>query len=327
MTHRQWLIALLGCLMFVASGCEREGTSGPASSGDKKKLYWVQPSKGHPVHQLTQIAFSECARKHGYEPVIIGTDGPDVAGTVALAEQAIGRGDAAGMAVWTGTPAYNALIESAGAAGVPVVLPHFPAAEGSVPGARGVISCDPAQYAIEAATEIGKMIGGEGTVAVSQGGFNTTENQVAETFKKTLNEKFPKVKVLDSIEEGFDTSAAIAKASALMQSHPDLKAALSTTGGGAVTWANAQRSAGRKIVIVAMDYTRQNLDLVRDGEVHAVIGQPLWEESCGAAELLDRGSRGEKIDWWTKLPAPIIRKDGLDPYYKLLEKVEAAVGR
>jgi len=135
------------------------------------------------------------------------------------------------------------------------------------------------------------------------------------------------VKVLDPIEEGFDTSAAIAKASAMLQSQPDLKAALSTTGGGAVTWANAQRSAGRKIVIIAMDYTRQNLDLVRDGDVHAVIGQPLWEESCGAADLLDRAARGEKIEWWTKLPAPMIRKDGLDPYYKLLEKVEAAVGR
>jgi ribose transport system substrate-binding protein len=138
---------------------------------------------------------------------------------------------------------------------------------------------------------------------------------------------YPAVKVLAPEEEGFDAPKAIAKAASILQSHPEVVAALSTTGGGPTTWAGAQREAGRKIIAVGMDYTRVNLDLVKDGAVYAMIGQPLWEESFCAAELLDKIVRGEKIPWWTKLPAPFITKDNLAPYYTLIDKVEAAIQR
>src|SRR5689334_19920889 len=96
------LSLLVACLALLCglAGCNR---GGPAA---RKKLYGVQALKGHPVHQMTQTAFQEGRRAHGYEPVVLGTDGPDIAGTVALAEQALATGDVAGMAVWTGNPAY-----------------------------------------------------------------------------------------------------------------------------------------------------------------------------------------------------------------------------
>jgi ribose transport system substrate-binding protein len=177
------------------------------------------------------------------------------------------------------------------------------------------------------AREIGKAIGGKGTVAVTQGSFNTTENLVSEVFAKTLRELYPGVTVLPPQEEGFDAPRAISRAVSILQSNRDIVAVLSTTGNGAITWAGAQRESGRKVVAVAMDYTRVNLDLVRDGSVYALIGQPLWDESYGAAELLDQLTRGQKIPWWTKLPAPFITKDNVGPYLALLDKVEAAIKR
>ncbi len=338
--HLSLLSGALG-LLALLSGCGKQ-TSEPAQTGSGastkqsaqapnskskgKKFYWVQYLKGHPVHQMTQIAFTEGCRKLGYQYEIIGTDSVDMPGTIALAEQAMAKGDAAGMAIWTGDPTFNAFIAKVGKSGIPAVLPHFPVPEGSIPGATGIISCDPAAYAREAAMTIGKAIGGKGTVAVTQGGFNTTENLVAQTFGKTMKEKYPNVKVLDSEEEGLsDAAAAIAKATSILQAHPDVVAALSTTGGGPTTWANAQKEAGRKIVIIGMDYTRVNLDLVKSGQVYAVIGQPLWDESYGAAQLLDKAIKGGKIPWWTKLPAPLITKDKLGPYYTLLDKVEAGL--
>ena len=304
--------------MALAAGCGRHGT--------KRLLCGPQPLKGHPGHQLTQIAFAEGCRKLGYECAVVGTDSDDVAGTIALAEQAPATGGPlAGMAVWTGNPALNPLIARAAAAKVPVVLPHFPAPEGSTPGASGVISCDPAEYAAAAADLIGRAIGGQGSVAITQGSPNTTENLVSKTFARVMAEKYPGVKVLKPQTEGFNAPAAIALAGSIMQANPDLVAALSTTGGGASTWAGAQRDNGRKIVIVGMDYTRANLDLVKKGEVYAVIAQPMWEESYGAAELLDKLARGEKIKWWTKLPAPAITKDNVDQYYAIPDKVEAAL--
>ncbi|MBM3845918.1 MAG: substrate-binding domain-containing protein, partial [Verrucomicrobia bacterium] len=264
----------------LLAGCDRHAPSKDSAGSTPKKFYWVQPLKGHPVHQMTQIAFTEGCRKLGYAVEIVGAENEDLSATLALAEQAVAKGDAAGMAVWTGNPAWNPFIEKAGKS-LPIVLPHFPAPEGSIPGARAIISCDPSEYARQAASEIGKAIGGKGAVAITQGSFNTTENTVAEVFTATIKELHPNVKVLKPLEEGFDAPKAISRAVSILQANPDLAAALSTTGNGATTWAGAQREAGRKIVAVAMDYTRVNLDLVKDGSIHAVVGQPLWEESFG----------------------------------------------
>lgn len=330
--QRRIIISLLfGCLAALVAGCHQQpsvGTSAagtPSNAGGRKKFYWVQPVKGHPVHQMTQIAFRAGCEKLGYDCEVVGTDGPDIAGTIALAEEALATGDAAGMAIWTGNPAYNPFIAKAAQAGVPVVLPHFPASEGSIPGVKAFISCDPAAYAQEAALQMGEAIHGQGTVAITQGSFNTTENLVSDTFTKTMAAKYPQVKVLPPEEESFDQSQSIAKAVAILQAHPDVVGALSTTGGGATTWAGGQKETNRKIVVIAMDYTRVNLDLVKDGQIYAVIGQPLWDESYGAAELLDKLVKGEKVPWWTKLPAPIITKDKLAPYYALQDKVEASI--
>jgi ribose transport system substrate-binding protein len=310
-------------IAVLFTGCGKP--SQPSAASSKGTLYWVQGLKGHPVHQMTQIAFAEGCRKLGYKCVIVGTDNTDLAAIIALAEQALAKGDAKGMAIWSGNPGYNPFIEKAGKAGVSVILPHFPIPEGSVPGTTGIIGCDPAAYARMAAEEIGKAINGKGAVAVTQGSFNTTENMVAEEFAKAMKDKFPDVTVLKAEEEGFDPSKSIAKAVSILQAHPEITAALSTTGGGPTTWAGAQKETGRKIVAVGMDYTRVNLDLVKSGGVYAVIGQPLWEESFGAAELLDKAVRGEKIPWWTKLPAPFITKDNLAPFAVILDKVEAAI--
>ncbi len=323
------LLLVIACVLAaaLAGGCGKS-PSGSGPSGEKvKTFYWVQPWKGHPVHQMTQIAFTEGCKKLGFRAVIIGADNEDISATISLAEQALAKGDAAGMAVWTGNPSWNPFVEKAGRNGLPIVLPHFPAPEGSIPGAAGLIGCDPAEYAAAVAQAIGKAIGGKGTVAITQGAFNSTENLVAEVFARTIKELHPAVKVLPPLEEGFDAPKAISRAVSILQANPGVVAALSTTGNGATTWAGAQREAGRKIVAVAMDYTRVNLDLVKDGSIYAVVGQPLWEESFGAAELLDRLGRGEKVPWWTKLPAPIITKENLAPYSALLDKVEAAIKR
>jgi len=272
------------------------------------------------------LGFREGCRKLGYEAIIVGTDAYDIAGTIALAEQVIVSGDIAGIAVWAGNPAYDALIEKAHGLGIPVILPHFPIEQNSAPGATGTISCDPAAFATDCAQIMGERMKGKGVIALTQGSFNTIENAVTAIFARVMQDKFPQITVLPAVEEGFDTPAAISKAASLLQANLNITAALSSTGGGAMVWASAARDSGRSLLIVGMNYTRFNLDLVRNGEVYAVVGQPLWEESYGAAELLDRALRGERLRWWTTLPAPIISKDVLPKYYRLLDDIEATIG-
>ena len=69
-----------------------------------------------------------------------------------------------------------------------------------------------------------------------------------------------------------------------------------------------------------MDYIRQNLDLVRDGEAYGLVAQPLYEESALVAELLGRLAQGEEVDYLNPLPAPVITADDLQPYYEMLDR-------
>ncbi len=322
----QWTVLFHFFLLVILAGCGKQPEA-PATGERLKRIYWVQPLKGHPTHQMTQIAFLEGCKKWGFQGEIIGTDQWDLSGTISLAEQALAQGNVAGMAIWTGNPAWNPLIEKAGKAGVPIVLPHFPVAEGSVPGATGIISGDPSDYSREAARQVGKAMGGKGTVAITQGSFNTTENQVSEVFTKTMKELYPEINILPPQEEGFDPPKAISMAVSILQSNPEITAALSTTGSGATTWAGAQRETKRKLIAVAMNCTRVNLDLLKEGSIYALIDQPLWEESYRAVELLDKAIRGEKIPWWTKLPAPFVTKDKIEPYEAALDKIEKGLRR
>ena len=169
----------------------------------------------------------------------------------------------------------------------------------------------------------------EGSLAITQGNFNTVENLVAETFAATIEAEYPEFTPLESQEEGFDPPVAIAKASAIIQANPDIVGALSTTGAGPTTWARAAEENGLadgEIVIISMDYTRPNLDLVKDGKVFGLVGQPLVAEFRECVYLMDKELRGEEYDYANPMAAPIITFDDLDEYYALNDKVEEYLG-
>ncbi len=318
---RAWRCLLT--LLVIASLCSSCNRSAAKSSA--RKFYWVQSVRGHPVHRLTQVAFREGCKDLGYDCEVIGPDANDVAQTTAMAEQALSRGDCAGMAVWGLDPGLFKLIEKVAKKGIPVVIPHFPTDQANVPDATGVVSGDPAAYGRDCAMAIGKQINGTGTVAITQANYNPTENLLSDSFTKAMHENFPNVKVMTPEIEGLDSVQAVAKASAILQANPDVVGALSTTGNLPPTWAGASKQTGRPVVSIAMNYTRLNLDAIRDGHMYAAVAQPLWEESYECAKILDRATKGEKPPWWTKMPAPLITKENVAPYYQLIDKVDAAM--
>ena len=145
---------------------------------------------------------------------------------------------------------------------------------------------------------------------------------VAKVFADGMKKYCPDLTILDIQLEGPEPTQAIAVATSIIQANPDLVAALSTTGGGPTTWAGAQKETGKKILAVGMDYTRVNLDLVKNGEVCGIVAQPLYDETFGAAELLYKMANGEKVPYWTVLEAPLVTKDNEQPFYDLLAQVE-----
>lgn len=292
-------------------------------SAQEKALLWVQPLRDHPVHKIMQAGFLNKCKELGYECEIVGNPSAtnyDIAATIPLAEAALSRTQFGAVAVYAPDPAINPFIGKLAREGFPVVTWHVMPPEGSVEGLKAVTGEDIPAAGANAATAMGEKIGGKGVVAITQGSYNETENAMADAFKKTLAEKYPEIKALDTQLEGFEPSAAQGKAVAILQGNPDVTGAFSTTGNGAQTWAGAARTAGRDVTIISMDYVRQNLDLVKSGEVFGLVAQPLYEESAKAAELAAALAEGKPVAYLNPLPAEVITAEDLDPYYKILDE-------
>jgi ribose transport system substrate-binding protein len=290
----------------------------------KGNLLWVQPLRDHPVHRLMQTGFLQECKKLGYSCDIVGNPSAtnlDVPATVGLANAALSRKKYVGVGVYAFAPEMYPLVKSLHGKGYPTVSWHILIKRGTVP-LNAITGTDPTAYARAAAKAIGAKIGGTGTVAITEGSFNTIENLVAKTFTATMKKSYPNVKVLAPQVEGFEPAAAAAKAGSIIQANPDLKAAFSTTGGGPATWATAQRQTKHQLVVIGMDYVRQNLDLVKSGEVYAIVAQPLFQEGAKTADLLAALAQKKKTAYYNYLPAPIVTKPKLAPYYAILKQAK-----
>ncbi len=280
--------------------------------------------KSHPVVQIMIAGFLNRAEELGYEPHLYAPDAADAPAAFALSEAGVAQHKIEGMVVYIFDESSYPYIKKLADKGIYVVTGHTKVEEGTVPGLLAWAACDADAYGRASANAIGEEIGGTGTVAVTVGSFNPTENAAAAGFADEMAKNYPDVVVLDPIEEGFDTPTAIDRATAIMQSNPDLAGAFSTTGAGPSTWAGAQENTGKSIVAIAMDYSRVNLDLVKEGKIYAVVAQPLYAEFAKCAEMLDTLLRGGTVEYNNLLEAPLVTKENIDEYYGILEKVEEA---
>jgi ribose transport system substrate-binding protein len=311
------------CVAALLAATAMMSVAGAASAQDGKNLLWVQPMRDHPVHRLMQQGFLDKCKELGYTCEIVGNPSAtnwDVAGTLPLAEAAIARTEFDAIGVYGPDPAIFPFISKLAREGFPIVTWHVLPPEGTVEGLKAATGEDIPNAGANAAIAIGEKLGGKGTVAITQGASNDTENLMSDSFRKTLAEKFPDIKTLDTQMEGFEPSAAEAKAVAILQGNPDVNAAFSTTGNGIQTWSGAARKADREVVIIGMDYIRQNLDIVKAGDAYGIVAQPLYEESAKTAELLAALAEGKEVPYLNPLPAEVITADELAPYYEILDR-------
>lgn len=301
----------------TASTTGGEGSKDCSVAGMKIQL--IGPLKSNPTIQIMAAGFTQTAEELGFESQELLSEGAEPQEMIALGEQALAQGSD-GIVILPLDPSMYPFIQKASSQGVPVIATHIPVEDGEAYGLKQDVLTDPAAYAEEVAEEIGKKLGGKGTVAVTQGSFNTTENLVAKTFAETMAEKYPNVKVLKPEVEGFDHPTAVAKAVSILQANPDVTAAFSTTGEGVETWSGATEETGRELTIIGMDYTPHNLDLIKEGKVYGVVAQPLYEEHQLAVESLKTLICGGTVEYEPSLPAPLVTKANLKEYEEIVAK-------
>jgi ribose transport system substrate-binding protein len=312
--HQVLLAAVLATGSVAASAA--------ASHAEGKNILWVQPMRDHPVHRLMQAGFLARCKELKDTCEVVGNPSAttyDVSASIPLAEAAMARTKFDAIAVYGPGPEIYPFIGRLAREGFPVVTWHVLPKEGSVPGLKAATGEDIPAAGASAAVAMGEKMGGKGVIALTQGSSNDTENVMSDSFRKTMASKYPAIKILDTQMEGFEPSAAAAKAVALLQGNPDVTAAFSTTGNGVQTWSGAARKADRQLIIIGMDYIRQNLDIVKSGAAYGVVAQPLYEEAEKTAELADALAGGKKIDYLNPLPVKVLTASDLAPYYKMLD--------
>jgi ribose transport system substrate-binding protein len=284
----------------------------------------VQFLKGHPVHRLMQLGFHEACVDLKYDCELLLTDSTSAPDMIPLAEQALAE-PVDGIVFYAVDNSFFPTIAKFKAKGIPVVTPHFTSFDQAESGLTAVVGADVAAYGKAVADAMGDKLGGAGTVAVTQGSFNQTENLAATSFKDEMTAKYPNIKVLPAQEEGFDQAGAIAKAEAIIAGNPDITGAFSTTGAGPTTWSTAAADTNKNIVIISMDYTRPNLDLVKAGKVYGLVAQPLYDEFYQAVVLVGEAIDGKPVQYRNLLPAPVIFAKDLDKYYAFNDRAEAGI--
>ena len=307
-------LVVFGVLALVSC----RGPSEPTGSA----LLWVQPMRDHPVHKLMQAGFlNRCAELRVHCDVVGNPSATafDVAATIPMADAALAKRDYAAVMVYAVDPSLNPFVSRLTRDGYPVTMVHLLPQRDAIPGLKAAVGQDIRRTAADAAISMGERLGGRGEVAVTQGSYNRTENEMAQVFVATLHDKYPRMKVLSPQLEGFEPTAAKTRAIAILQGNNRITGAFSTTGAGAETWANASRTAGRDVTIIGMCATRRNLDLIRSGAVYAVAAQPLYEESVAVVDISLRLARGEAVEFTNVLPTAIVTAADLAPYYALLE--------
>lgn len=327
-------VTLLIILILLVACVPPGPTPEPGPVGEKtnaelqggKPFRFISCNRQHPVVRTMALGFWEACEKYGVECVDNSWDGVDMSNMTALADLAISQGSS-GTIPFVDKAVYEA-DKKIIAAGIPSVSIHVKVPEGEVPGLMAWVAADATDYAERAALAMGEKLGGKGVVAVTQGNLNDVENEVTAAFTAKMKEKYPDIVVLPPEMEGFDAPASIAVATTILQKYPEITGAFGTTGGSPTTWAQAAKSVGKRpgeVVIIGMDYTRQNLDLVKSDEVFALVGQPLYEEVYRAVELLVDNLHGKKVEYENVYPAPIITKETIDTYYGYADRIDAGL--
>ena len=329
-------LILVFVLAVILSACAKVTAPATQVSVEKtnRELQNGKPFRGvwngleHPVIRTMILGFEEACKDLEVDCVVMGGGGFEDSTYIQLVEQSVAQG-ASGMVVGTYGP-FRPAEEVGIEKGIPMVGFHTPMKEGEMPGLLAWVATDVTMYGKAVADAMAEKLQCTGPIAVTQNTFNDTENEASRAFTEEMKVKCPDVVVLPPELEGGDQPSAIAKAAAILTAHPDIKGAYGTTGGSPTTWAKALEQSGRNpgdVVVIGMDYTRPNLDLVKSGWVYAVVGQPIYEETYKAVEILVAHLKGEPVEFNNVYPSPIITAADVEKYYGYADRVDAAFSK
>ncbi|WP_370325538.1 sugar ABC transporter substrate-binding protein [Euzebya sp.] len=185
--------------------------------------------------------------------------------------------------------------------------------------AGGIINYAQAQYEAgqRAAEEMIAMTGGEGTVGIITSQFTAPGAEQRRTGFIDGLEGSGLTPVNEGVEARDSASDTFSAAQNFIQSNDDL-VGIYATAGGPFGAAQAVEEAGlsEDITVIGFDITPENLEVLRDGSMDALIGQDAFGQGYNVAiELYNAAVTGEGPDEVIQDAfSPVVTRDNLDQY-------------
>ena len=275
---------------------------------------------------LVKGGFLKACDDYGLICDISNVDGSDEAKVVSYVETMTPENTSGAVMIVNAPSRYvsaNLLVDK----GIPLVAPHATVNHEDVPGLLAWAAPNAVEYSKSAGRALAEKVKCEGPIAVNQLDFNIMENQITDDFRIGFSEVCPDTELLETVAFGAeaDMAKSIAVASAVIQAHPDLKGAFSATADGPSVWSMAASDNGKEdgeIAIIGMDYTRVNLDTIKNGKAFMLVAQPAFEQGYYSVVLLVNHLLGLPVPYENYLPAPQVTLENVDDYYEINDVAE-----
>ncbi len=344
-------LLLVLCLAFsLFAGCAKKEPasepSGPEESQEEaidvsgKKVAICMGSVNHPVHRVIQYSFLTKAEELGMEAIISGLDEGSIQDLIYTWETDIAQNNISGIALWSGDDSCYDMMKGLKEEGVYCVLPHF---SHNYEDTKDFIDrniCTVGEkYIREAVRFIVDELQSRG---IENGTIGYTANGPAAMYpyeyRKIMIEELQNLgtayTVPDVVFEGAEIIEATNKVTSVIQGNEDIVGGIGITGGSAQSWKNAMENTDRTdLVVVAMDCTATNIEILDQGYVTGIIYQPLHPEMQECAQTLYDLFGGTVYNqsedtWFKEMESPIVTKDGegicgIDFHKQLLSSAEA----
>jgi ribose transport system substrate-binding protein len=159
-------------------------------------------------------------------------------------------------------------------------------------------STDNAVAAAGAADAMGKLLKGEGEVALVVHDQTSASGTLRrDGFVNQIKAKFPKIKIVDIQYGGGDHLKSTEITKALLQAHPNLKGIFASNEGGAIGAVNGVKEANKvgKVVLIGFDSGKAQIDAIKSGLMAGAITQNPVGIGYKTVEAAVKTLKGEKL--------------------------------
>lgn len=274
------------------------------------------------LYQIVQLGFQEGAQAAGLTPILSGSDNGSTQELEELFRSDAAEQKAVGAVVWASDDTYYQLMRDWSANDVKTVVPHFSHEQTETESfIHANISGNPQKRGYLAADTLVAMLREKGitsgTIGFGSGGM-TVPNQTLRYMRERLTQIAPEYTQADTVFLGMELEEAWMKAAGIINSYPDLVAIYADanlSGGQAIV--KAAEQAGRDdLILMAVDESKENLDLLEAGKLDALMVTDLYQEGYQSAQILAKLIAGEETEWHIELEEKVLTKDSDLTYYK-----------